>query len=73
MMQSSDPSQNKHIHAHDTHVYLFFYVNQPEIALQKPNACLSDIRSWMIANRLKISFDKTELIIIGSASPHNKL
>ena len=37
-----------HIYADDTQVYLSFEVDNPEEALDKLNACLADIRSWVI-------------------------
>ena len=62
-----------HIYADDTQVYMSFDIKQPHDALAKLNACLSDIRSWMIKNRLKINDDKTEFLIIGSPHTHSKL
>ena len=32
-------------------------------AISKVNSCLSDIRRWMITNKLKINDSKTELIV----------
>lgn len=62
-----------HIYADDTQVYLSFDLKNPEHALQKLNACLADIRSWMISNKLKINDDKTEFLIIGSKHTHSNL
>ena len=52
-----------HIYVDDTQVSLTFNVNQTEITLQKPNAYLLDIGSWMIANKLKINDYKTDFFI----------
>ena len=47
-------------------MYIAFDHNDPDFALDKLNACISDIRSWMIKNKLKINDDKTEFLIISS-------
>ena len=62
-----------HIYADDTQVYLAFEVDDPQQALEKLNACLSDIRTWMIKNKLKINDDKTEFLIIASTNGHSKI
>ena len=61
------------IYADDTQVYLSFDLKDATNALQKLNSCLSDIRSWMIENKLKINDDKTEFLIIASPHSHKKL
>ena len=58
------------IYADDTQVYLSFDINNSQEALGKLNACLIDIRSWMLKNKLKINYDKTEFRLI--ASPHSQ-
>ena len=40
------------------------------VAIQKLELCISEIRSWMVKQKLKLNEDKTEFIII--SSPHNK-
>ena len=57
------------IYADDTQVYLSFDLAKSETALSKLNACLSDIRTWMLQNKLKINDEKTEFLLI--ASPHS--
>jgi len=57
------------IYADDTQVFLSFDVDKSQEALNKLNLCLSDIRTWMIQNKLKINDDKTEFLLIGS--PHS--
>jgi len=62
-----------HIYADDTQVYLALDINDPQHALDRLNACLADIRSWMIQNKLKINDSKTEFIILASPNAHSKL
>jgi hypothetical protein len=62
-----------HIYADDTQVYLAFDINDPQHALDRLNACLADIRSWMIQNKLKINDSKTEFIILASPNALSKL
>ena len=61
------------IYADDTQVYLSFDLKDAKNALQRLIACLSDIRSWMIRNKLKINDDKTEFLIIASPHSHKQL
>ena len=43
-----------------------FKCDDPLQALRKINLCISDIRRWMILNKLKINDAKTEFIIFRS-------
>ena len=44
-----------HVYANDTQLYISFKCKQPLEAISKVNSCLSDIRRWMISNKLKIN------------------
>ena len=59
-----------HIYADDTQLYISFKCKDPLESLTKLNMCISDIRVWMIKNKLKINDSKTEFII--SRSPRLK-
>ncbi len=61
---------NYHIYADDTQLYCSFDMKSPLQVIDQIQTCLSDIRSWMIKNKLKINDDKTEFLIITS-SRHN--
>ena len=52
-----------HVYADDTQIYVSFKCDDPLQALGKINVCISDIRRWMILNKLKINDAKTEFII----------
>ena len=60
---------NVHGYADDTQLYLSF---QPVLSMSQDNAvqameaCISDVRIWMINHHLKLNDGKTEFIIIGS-------
>ena len=43
-----------------------FKCKQPLEAISEVNSCLSDIRRWMITNKLKINDLKTEFIVFRS-------
>ena len=60
-----------HIYADDTQLYCTFDTNSPIEALDSIRTCISDIRSWMIRNQLKINDKKTEFVII--TSPRAKI
>ena len=54
------------IYADDTQLYISFKCNDPLATLPKLNSCISDIRVWMIKNKLKINDSKTEFIVFRS-------
>ena len=49
---------NYHIYADDTQLYITFDLSDPSIAIEKLNLCISDIRTWMVKNKLKINDSK---------------
>ena len=49
----------------------FIDVNSINDVIGSLSTCISDIRSWMIRNKLKINDDKTEFLLI--SSPYSKL
>ena len=55
-----------HIYADETQHFISFKCKDPVESLTKLNMCISDIRVWMIKNKLKINDSKTELIIFRS-------
>ena len=55
-----------HIYADDTQLYISFKCKDPLESLTKLNMCISDIRVWMINNKLKIKDSKTDFIIFRS-------
>ena len=55
-----------HIYADVTQLYISFKCKDPLETLTKLNMSISDIRVWMIKNKLKINDSKTELIIFRS-------
>ena len=58
---------NYHIYADDTQLYISFDLSDPSIAIDKVNKCISDIRTWMIKNKLKINDSKTEFLVLTSS------
>ena len=57
-----------HIYVDDTQLYISFNSKEHLTSLTKlhVNDCISDIRVWMIKNKLKINDSKTEFIIFRS-------
>ena len=55
-----------HIYADDTQLYISFKCKDPLESSTKLNMCISDIRVWMIKNKLKFNDSKTEFIIFRS-------
>ena len=56
-----------HIYADDTQLYITFDLSDPNIALDKINLCISDIRTWMIKHNFKINDSKTEFMVLTSS------
>ena len=54
------------IYADDTQLYISVKCNQPLVSLPELNNFISDIRVWMIKNKLKINDSKTEFIVFRS-------
>ena len=52
-----------HIYANDTQFYIPFNSKEPLTSLRKLSNCISDIRVWMINNKLKVNHSKTKFII----------
>jgi len=57
-----------HGYADDNQLYLTFKPGEDSerVALEAMEACVHDVRSWMIHNKLKINDSKTEFIILGT-------
>ena len=55
-----------HVYGDDTQLYISFKCKHPLESILKVNSCLSDIRRWMITNKLKINDSKTEFIVFKS-------
>ena len=62
---------NVHFYADDTQLYMAFdptdNENTASVLTQVEN-CISDIRMWMVENKLKLNDDKTEVLILTSKS-----
>ena len=53
-----------HFYADDTQIYMSF---NPADALQSKSLiekCIQDVQLWMVANKLKLNWDKTELLVL---------
>ena len=54
------------VYADDTQLDISFKCKHQLEEISKGNSCLSDIRRWMITNKLKINDSKTEFIVFRS-------
>ncbi|XP_072019942.1 uncharacterized protein [Amphiura filiformis] len=65
-----------HCYADDIQLYAAF---EPKVSgdrervLNNLSACISDINSWMVSNKLQLNQDKTEFFIIATNRALNKL
>ncbi len=57
-----------HFYADDIQLYQSFTPSQPNAvsALENLEACIDDIKTWMLANSLKLNDSKSEFILCGS-------
>ena len=69
-------SLSVHTYADDTQLYLSYNVNElseKNLTRERIELCISDIKSWMSNNKLKLNDDKTELLIVPSKNAQNKI
>ena len=62
-----------HMYADDTQVYLSFSIDDKDVALEKLEDCLKEIRAWMFNNHLKLNDTKTEFLVIGNKNYRKQL
>ena len=65
-----------HGYADDTQLYLSFRPNDrssQDYAIASVEACISDVRTWLIHNRLLINDLKTEFLVVGSRLQKSQL
>ena len=55
-----------HLYADDTQIYLSFDIDEINIAYEKMEKCIAEIRTWMANQFLCLNDSKTEVILIGS-------
>jgi hypothetical protein len=66
----------RHGYADDAQLYARLSMRQPRKIMDtvsQMNTCLSEVRGWMLANKLKINDSKTECMIVGSKATLAKL
>ena len=74
LIKSHLPSM--HCYADDTQIYLSFKPDSPsseKSAIQAIESCVSEIRSWLLCNKLLINDSKTEFQIIGTKHQLSKI
>jgi hypothetical protein len=62
-----------HMYADDTQLYLSFNVDDYEEAKARMEKCVSEMRSWLAENHLKLNEEKTEFLVIGRKNLVKKL
>ena len=63
-----------HLYADDTQLYLSFNFHDPlsqTACLERMQQCVTEIKTWMVNNKLKLNDDKTEVMFISSRYYHN--
>jgi hypothetical protein len=61
------------IYADDTQNYISFSVNETAANLTRMQKCVSQLKTWMTHNMLKLNTDKTEIIFFGGKVQLNRL
>jgi len=64
-----------HAYADDTQLYMSFKPDLQDTnnTITSMQACIADIKKWMLSDRLKINDDKTEFIVIGTRQQLQKV
>ena len=62
-----------HLYADDNQLYIMFKPANSIDAVSKMEACVKDIKMWMIKNKLMFNDDKTEGLIIGTPQQLKKV
>jgi hypothetical protein len=70
---SSHQIINYHFYADDTQLYIPLTPTNFSAAFATLQKCLTDVQSWMAANKLKLNPDKTEFILLGTKTQRGKL
>ena len=60
-------------YADDSQIYISFDINNASDAVSEMENVISQIRSWMATNFLRLSDDKTEIMLLGSSKILPKL
>ena len=55
-----------HLYADDTQLYITFDVSDILNAVARVEACVAEIKAWMVTNRLMLNGDKTIFLLLGS-------
>ena len=53
--------------ADDTELYKSDFPSEAFILAQTIESCVSDVKVWVVQNKLQLNDDKTEILLIGSA------
>jgi hypothetical protein len=64
---------NIHLYADDTQLYTSFDPEKSAEAMERLEACIEEIRTWMNDNFLKLNEQKTEFIIFGTQNNIDKV
>ena len=70
------PSAHDHGYADDRQLYLSFRPDSgssKDLVLAAIESCVSDVRAWLLHNRLMINDSKTEILIVGSRQQLSKI
>ena len=71
-----DSGISYHLYADDSQLYLSFDVRDQldfSETLHKMQCCVSRVKSWMLAHKLKLNDDKTEVLVLSSPHFRNSL
>ena len=60
-------SVSHHIFVDDTELYKSRFPSEVFTLAQTMESCVSDVKVWVVQNKLQLNEDKTEILLIGSA------
>ena len=66
-------NKSHQLYANDTRIYKSSQTTKVNVTIQGVERCISDVKSWMTCNKLRINEDKMEAILITTQNPSHIL
>lgn len=61
------------LYAYTTQLYISFKHDDKDLAITAMKNCITDIKNWMLKDKLRLNDDKTEIVLIGTKQQLSKV